>query len=214
MVESIYLGFHHSFSLSLRLVTKSRTHEVENTLVSDYSVKKKRLFQGDLTCSGCESNRRSCVFRFFLIDLTVSSATVMKSSHRDHWNDISERRSWKITENRTTPLFFKIDLCSATSMESSRRDQLNDMAEHRSILKNNRKKRTFPLFFKIDQTHQKKALVATIRIIWLNMGLTCKIIEIRTTPVLFPHAKRARTLEKGVPFKLCRIQNLKCTVNE
>jgi len=45
--------------------------------------------------------------------------------------------SWKITKIRSTPLFFKIDLCSATSTESSRRDLLNDMAEHRPILKNN-----------------------------------------------------------------------------
>jgi len=46
--------------------------------------------------------------------------------------------SSKITIIRTTPLFFKIDVCSATSMESSRRDLLNDVAEHRSILKNKR----------------------------------------------------------------------------
>ena len=45
--------------------------------------------------------------------------------------------SWKITKIRSTPLFFKIELCSATSMESSRRDLFNNMAEHRPIFKNN-----------------------------------------------------------------------------
>jgi len=55
----------------------------------------------------------------------------------------------KIAKIRTTPLFFKIDLCSATSMESSCRDLSNDMAEHRSAGKI-AKIRTTPLFFKID----------------------------------------------------------------
>jgi len=52
---------------------------------------------------------------------------------------------------RTTPFFFKIDLCSATSIESSRRDLLNDMAEHRLILKN--EQNTFPFWFHIQNRY-------------------------------------------------------------
>ena len=60
----------------------------------------------------------------------------MESSRRDLLNNMAEHRNISITKMRTTPLFFKIDLCLAASMGSSRRDLLNDVAEHRSILKN------------------------------------------------------------------------------
>jgi len=61
----------------------------------------------------------------------------MKNSRRNLLNEwLNIGLSWKIIKIRTTPLFFKIDLCSATSMESSRRDLLNDMAKHKPILKN------------------------------------------------------------------------------
>jgi len=63
----------------------------------------------------------------------------MESSRRDLLNDMAKHRPiLKIAKIRTTPPFFKIDLCSATSIESFRRDLLNYMAEHWPIITNNR----------------------------------------------------------------------------
>jgi len=64
--------------------------------------------------------------------------------------------SWKITKIRTTPLFFKIDICSATAMQSSRRDLLNYKAEHRSILKKENDLPRFTSTFKTGKNSQKQ----------------------------------------------------------
>jgi len=95
--------------------------------------------------------------------------------------------SWNITKIRTTPLFFKIDLCSATSMESSRRDLLNDMAEHRPILKHDKNTHYSLIFQDRPMFSHINGKLSPRPFEWykLNMGLSWNITKIRPTPLFF-----------------------------
>jgi len=95
--------------------------------------------------------------------------------------------SWSTIKIHPTPLFFKIDQCSATSIESSRRVLSNDMAEHLSYLEIQSKYILLPYFSRLTnvQPHQLKALAVSFQMIWLNTGLSWKIIEIQPTPLFF-----------------------------
>jgi len=70
---------------------------------------------------------------FLIIDLCSANGKLLPRPFE--WLNIG--LVLKVTKIRSTPSFFKIELCSTTSMESSRREFLNDMAERRPILKNN-----------------------------------------------------------------------------
>jgi len=85
-------------------------------------------------------------------------------------------------------LFFKIDLCSAISFRRSRRELSIDVAEHRSILKNKGVTRIGYFSRKAYvQPYHSIGLGESFPLMRLNIGLSWKITEVRTNPVLLSH---------------------------